>query len=68
LKKEIQDLKDNLILKDENIADMYDKYSDVLQTQIVEIPIYSIQKSNNKKTKFPKNKTGGSGGINRSKS
>jgi len=44
---------------------MHDKFSDVLQTQIVEIPIYSIQKPNNKKTKFPKNKAGG---INRSKS
>lgn len=65
MKKEIQDLKDKLILKDENIADMHDKFSDVLQTQIVEIPIYSIQKPNNKKTKIPKNKAGG---INRSKS
>jgi len=67
LKKEIQDLKDKLILKDENIADMHDKFADVLQTQIVEIPIYSIQKPSNKKTKFPKSKAGGSG-VNRSKS
>jgi len=46
---------------------MHDKFSDVLQTQIVEIPIYSIQKPSNKKTKFPKSKAGGSG-VNRSKS
>jgi hypothetical protein len=41
LKREVNDLREKVIARDEQISNLYSKCEELVQVQVVEIPIYS---------------------------